>query len=460
MNRRELLRASGAALLAACGSRSARTGGVSPGLRPQPRPDYLAHACQAAVYIRSLAVETPHGLLWRKSPDERSTDVDLYHGSAGPALFFLELFRATGDQSYLREAERGAAHIAATMPDKPQFWQTGLFGGFVGHGVLFLELARTTGDAPQVDAARRAFDRLEVSVKPLGAGALFEAGPDIYYGNAGAIVWLLQASSALGERAPVLAERLGDGILACAREANPGRRWMLDDIQGLAESKPGREMPNFSHGTSGVGFALARLYDATRAERFLAGALAAAEHLLAIAYTEGDVCLIPHVLPDGAARYYLGTCHGPAGTSRLFHELAVVTGNAKWGEWFRKCVNGVLYSGIPEARTPGFWDNVGQCCGSASVAEFMLSLHRLRGDHDYLELAHRLAADILARATPAAGGGLEWTHAENRIEPYWKQSYTGYMQGAAGIGSLFVRLSGHEQKADWKVRLPDNPFPV
>jgi hypothetical protein len=47
-----------------------------------------------------------------------------------------------------------------------------------------------------------------------------------------------------------------------------------------------------------------------------------------------------------------------------------------------------------------------------------------------------------------------------RVEPYWKQSYTGYMQGAAGIGSLFARLAGHDRRAAWKIRLPDNPFPV
>jgi hypothetical protein len=32
------------------------------------------------------------------------------------------------------------------------------------------------------------------------------------------------------------------------------------------------------------------------------------------------------------------------------------------------------------------------------------------------------------------------------------------MQGAAGIGSLFVRAAGHDAKRDWKVRFPDNPW--
>lgn len=63
-----------------------------------------------------------------------------------------------------------------------------------------------------------------------------------------------------------------------------------------------------------------------------------------------------------------------------------------------------------------------------------------------------IAADILARSTPTApGGGIEWIRAENQTESYWPQSYTGSMQGAAGAGSLVVRLAGDDARADWKV---------
>jgi hypothetical protein len=46
---------------------------------------------------------------------------------------------------------------------------------------------------------------------------------------------------------------------------------------------------------------------------------------------------------------------------------------------------------------------------------------------------------------------------ENRVEPYWKQSFVGYMQGAAGIGSMMLRLASHGTPSQWKVRLPDAP---
>jgi lantibiotic modifying enzyme len=112
-----------------------------------------------------------------------------------------------------------------------------------------------------------------------------------------------------------------------------GKRWLLrpNDV---------RELPNFSHGTAGVAFALARLYEVTRDSRYLEAAVAGARHLLSLARTDGDVCLIPHALPDGAERYYLAYCHGPAGTARLFHQLHHVTGDASWADLFRRRVNG------------------------------------------------------------------------------------------------------------------------
>ncbi len=84
----------------------------------------------------------------------------------------------------------------------------------------------------------------------------------------------------------------------------------------------------------------------------------------------------------------------------------------------------------------------------------------MTGDPGYLALAHAIAGDILGRATRGSDGALEWIHTENRAEPHWRQSYTGYMQGAAGIGSLLVRLAAHERRLAWKVRLPDNPLPI
>ena len=416
-----------------------------------PPPDYLAYARGAARYIRANAVRTEHGLAWKKSPDEPDAlGTDLYHGSAGIVLFLVELYRATQERRVLDDAIQGMAHIVATWPADVPVWQTGLHGGLAGHVVVLRELVRETRDAQHHAWLTDAIARLRRALPPGPDGVRLGGITDMLYGSAGCIVVQLAIGD---EAARSLAIGLGDGLLASAQSTAKGQRWLMrpDDAD---------EMPNFSHGTAGVAFALACLYEATRDPRYLDAAIAGANHILSLARTDGDVCLVPHRLPEGAQRYYLGYCHGPAGTARLFHQLHLVTRDPRWGEWFRRSINGVLLSGIPEHRTPGFWDNVGQCCGTAAIAELALSLHRLTDDPTHADFAHALAGDIVRRATRGPGGELEWIHAENRVEPYWKQSFTGYMQGAAGIGSLFVRLAGHDAHRTWKIRLPDNRLPL
>jgi lantibiotic modifying enzyme len=220
-------------------------------------------------------------------------------------------------------------------------------------------------------------------------------------------------------------------------------------------------MPNFSHGTAGVAYFLATLYQETRQKKFLDAALAGTRYLLSIAKTDGGVCLIFFNEPWAKDIYYLGWCHGPAGTARLFYRLYQVTGDRKWMDWVNKSARGVLASGIPEKQTPGFWNNVGQCCGSAGVVEFFLSLHRLTRDPEYLNFAQRVADDMWDRGTREGGGAdakLKWIQAEHRLAPELLIAQTGYMQGASGIAMSLLHLGEFHRALDPAITLPDSPF--
>jgi lantibiotic modifying enzyme len=147
-------------------------------------------------------------------------------------------------------------------------------------------------------------------------------------------------------------------------------------------------------------------------------------------------------------------CHGPAGTPRLWIRLWQVTGDTAWLEWAKKSAR---RAGIP-AHEPGFWNNVGQCCGHAGVAEFMLELHRVTKSPEYLAFARTMTAHLVSKATRDAAGA-RWVHAENRREPGKVAAQTGWMQGAAGIGAWLLRLDAFEQGTPTTlVRLPDSPY--
>jgi len=117
----------------------------------------------------------------------------------------------------------------------------------------------------------------------------------------------------------------------------------------------------------------------------------------------------------------------------------------------------LLASGIPGRRTPGFWNNIGQCCGSAGVAEYALHLQRLTGDDRYRTLADELTRDLLGRGTRDQAG-LRFVQAEHRIQPELLIAQTGWMQGAAGVGSWLLRLDAESTGRPVSVQLPDCPF--
>ena len=132
-------------------------------------------------------------------------------------------------------------------------------------------------------------------------------------------------------------------------------------------------------------------------------------------------------------------------------------GDRAWLDWVRRSANGLLRSGIPEQETPGFWNNAGICCGLAGVGEFFLDLYRALGDEAYLEFSKRVAARLLAKAT-VEDGRMSWLQAEHRTRPDYLFAQTGYMQGAAGIGTFLLRLADADRAKIDRIVFPDTPF--
>jgi lantibiotic modifying enzyme len=329
--------------------------------------------------------------------------------------------------------------------------QAGLYVGLAGIGFALQEASKVTGDGRYRDGAKRCLELLKTRAKHTGKGVEWNDVTDIIGGSAGIGLFLLYAAREMqDDAARELAAQAGDRLIELAKPEAGGLKWAMSPSFE-------RLMPNFSHGTAGVAYFLASLYLETKHQAYLDAALSGAKYLQAIARTGDDSCLIMHHEPGGADLFYLGWCHGPVGTARLFHRLYEATGDHAWMDWVERSAHAILRSGIPEQRTPGFWDNVGQCCGSAGVAEFFLDLHRITGNLQYLEFSRKMTDDLLRRAS-RDDQGTRWRIAEHRIKPELITVQTGYMQGASGIGMWLLHLDAFERKKKRLIRFPDSPF--
>jgi lantibiotic modifying enzyme len=378
---------------------------------------YLNAARAGADWLLSL--EPENGGPWPAAPEP-----DLYDGMSGVALALLDAHRTTGDGRYLAAANRAADAVAEALPGTTE---PGLYTGLAGMAFALSEFDHASAE----DAGRR--------LATAGRGE--RDGTDIIFGAAGAGLVLLDHDLAA-------ATSHAEWLLDVSVEAETGRWWPY--IVGENEN-----MPNFSHGTSGVAYFLASVAHRTGDERFLDGALAGMAYLLSIARQIDDTIAVPH--EPGSGDYPLGWCHGPTGLARSFERLSSVTGDPSWAANVRRAANTIRTSGIPERAFPGFWDNVSPCCGSTRVAELFLDLHRTGGTAGDLAFCRVIADDIVARAT-IDDAGTRWSNVEFRLpEPALPPS-ASYMQGNSGIIAFLFRLHRFLSGDDTHVAWPDSPW--
>jgi len=401
---------------------------------------YLDDAIAAWRWIDSSRIITSRGITWPADPlRPDQLGATLYTDAPGVLPLALELFYATEDEEYLDAACAACDHFGATLETVKG---AGLYTGLAGVAFVLAATHQASGRSVYADHAERATRLLVDRAATAGYGVAwpFPAGDgrtlesnDIVSGTAGTALGLLYLSDVLGDdRALEAAVLAGIRLTQNAMNGDWGTRWEL--WPGYA-----REMPNFSHGTAGIAYTLATLHQRTREPAFLEAARSAATYLQSIATVQDGGYRIYHHSPEGEDLYYLSWCHGPVGTNRLFQRLHQVTGDAKWLAWVHSGARGVMRSGIPEARTPGFWNNISQCCGDAGVGEFFLSFYRETRVQAYHDFADRITANLTGWSLKDHDG-IKWPQAENRVSPEVVVAQTGFMQGAAGIGKYFLSL--------------------
>jgi len=440
-----------------------------------PNADLLRSAKSTAEWIRSVQKHDERGVWWLPDPDhpEKLTTVSasnaIYSGSAGTVLFFIQLAGATADTKYLDTAAQGADFLAATWRDsfdKPAVGllslpglNLSLYNGLSGIAFVLNEIGKATKNVRYSEAAKSATDAIVEAARPAGSGVAWSGSPGVA-ADGSIILYLLYAADQFdNDQYRAVAKKAGDRILELAvKEQRGGLSWRgFPAFPGLPKDA---YFPNFEGGTAGVVYVLTRLYAETKDKRYLDAARQGALHLETIATLHGNAALIPYRFPDLTDLYYLGFCHGPAGTARTFFELHRITGDTDYQLWTDRLAQGVIQSGILENQTPGYWNVVCQCCGSAAVIDLFLGLWAASGRSDYLAFAQRVAGQLASHATNLDGKGDRWYQAWTRVKPWEVTAETGYSIGASGVGTALLHVHLAEQGRYSAILLPDNPFPA
>lgn len=426
--------------------------------------DYINAAIEGAAFITSQRMEGQPR--WRTSRDSSESDFSLYRGSAGIIVMLLEMHSATGSVDAFQQAVQAGEDVADHLRRVDKL-SVSVGTGWPGYAFAMNELARATGRDDFRAIAAMCLDRLHGQATQLGAGiGWIEAMPfsditgcfgdrEIYDQGAGAagagLVLLYSHRNGLHAEALNRATAVGERLLEVAEPDQSGLRWRMMSDMPFAFTAP-----NFAHGGAGVGFFMSQLYNACGDTRFLTAAKEAAKYVVSRASVAGDGKLVCHTEEAKNPVFYLGACHGPAGTARLLLDLNAITGDDIWISEARAMMRGVSHLGAPEVRSPGFWKNHGQCCGDSGIGEFALLMAERTDDPNYLALARRCADVVIANST-LDDNCRYWEQAEHRARPNFIQAQTGYMQGAAGIVSFLIHLGTTLEGRPTKISLPDWP---
>ncbi len=388
----------------------------------------------------------------------------LYSGSAGIGYFLLRLYEVTGEKQYLEETvsivDELMAHVAgpefytiklATAMDsqlKVVGWHTGIYSGPTGAGILALALHEKIQADKYVAFAKKLGDDILSVSKRTKEGLTLTGDLDIF-SDGGFVLYFISLYKATGENQYLDAARDYAAFIYSKRlQGEKGGEYYYANELSYVGMPKGSIYTGFAHGTAGIGYLLAVLYEEDHKDWELDGARSVAQFIDGISDEVNGGKLTPYIYGGQnseayAHKYYIGFCHGPAGDAQLYRKLYQVTGEERYKKSVIACAEGIIASGAPEYNSWGLWNSYCLCCGTPGLIEFFTEVYEFTGDAKYLDLAKRSAAKTIADSSETTEGRTFYGHWD-RTNHRDVQSYTGLYSGAAGAAANLLRLYAHE----------------
>jgi type 2 lantibiotic biosynthesis protein LanM len=397
------------------------------GARPRADDPVVPHAASFAEMLRNELLRhsfrAPRSIAWmglNRVDHEVAAQLgplghDLYHGSAGIALFLAALAK-DGDPCAAEQC-RQALGATIKLVNSPRLGPLGRalgVGGAVGLGSIVYALAFVS-DMLSDGAALEAAEACARGISPESIRA--DDRFDLVAGTAGACLALLALHRRTGAAWPVERAVLCGDHLLDRRSAAHGM-WISSAFAG--------PLTGVAHGAAGMALALSRLYAVTGKARFRQAAQDCVEfenrHFDVAQGNWTDLRAAPG---NDMARTPNQWCYGAPGIGLA--RLAMRADGAVPKHLLDQDVERALAATL---RDPG-GRSAGLCCGDGGHIEF-LSVAAATLDRPPLRIAAR---ERLARlqATWDRTGDLNWIGGTSAYNP-------GLFQGLAGVGFSALRV--------------------
>lgn len=430
--------------------------------------EYLGTALEIYNWLESKKVQGNNGIFYEVNPDA-AVDYSkkpvhgrlaLYSGSSGIGFFLIRLYEITNNKEYLEEAKLIADELIGSVPGKEFYedklknalkselpvvgWHTGIYSGPAGAGIYALALYEHTQDSRYINLAKRLGEDIILSSKRDEYGLYLTKDTDIF-SDGGFVLYFISLYKATGSEHYIDIAR--DYASHIHQSAIPyeegGSYYKANDIEKVGMPN-GSIYTGFAHGCAGIGFLFAVLYEYDNKDWELAAATDVARFIDKISISIGNGRVVPYVwggesykeFPD---KYYVGFCHGPAGTSLLYKKLYDITKDEKYLETVRILAEGVIEAGAPEYNSWGLWNSFCSCCGTPGLIEYFTWMYETTGNEDYLNYAKRAAIKTISDSRLSGKGRCFFGHWD-RTDPRDIQTYTGLYTGASGAAANLLRL--------------------
>lgn len=431
------------------------------------KEEYLEASKKAADYLEEFKVETEDGIYWDDAEpsmanDSGYVDISYFGGTGGIPYLYLELYKITGVGKYLTYATKGIDYLDRHWKEQVEVSKAiglpkigyGFYMGTAGIGMVIAQFYQYAKREKDLKVLRDiAYDIIDAATKE-EVGIDWNGDTSMLF-DGGILVYLVKVNELLNDdKIKNAINDAAENILSKA-EADPrgGFAWLSTAHAGQTR------VPNFECGTAGVGYLLTLVYESTKDERYLNAAIEAAKHLKAIAIKQGDGFLVPwHDNKDEEPIFYLSSCHGPAGTSKLFYKLYKLTGKEEYFDDIIGLYKGLRHIGAPEKQSAGYWNTTCLCCGTAGILQFLINYSLITGSEEAKGVT-KIAADILLGEQQEQKRGIAFPLAFERVHPENITKSIAYVVGSAGIAAALAQAYlFFEGKFKWD-RLYDDPYP-